>query len=82
MNVQAMLNKLPASKLNTRSILAAFKSGANHHNFLAHPYTCNGKQLPGSTAVCNAYQLIKQVKNGKIVTISKRWITGASAYKP
>jgi branched-chain amino acid transport system substrate-binding protein len=82
MNVQSTLNKLPASKLNTRAILAAFKTGANHHNFLAHPYTCNGKQLPGSTAVCNAYQLIKQVKGGTIVTISKRWVTGATVYKP
>jgi branched-chain amino acid transport system substrate-binding protein len=82
LNVQATMSKLPAGKLTTRAILAAFKTGANHRNFLAHPYTCNRKQLPGSAAICNAYQLIKQVNGGKIVTISKHWVTGATVYKP
>jgi branched-chain amino acid transport system substrate-binding protein len=81
MNLQATLSHLDESKLNTAGILGAFKSGSDHPNFLAHPYTCDGKQVPAQAAVCNSYQLIKQVKGSKITTASD-WVTGASNYKP
>jgi branched-chain amino acid transport system substrate-binding protein len=80
MNVQATLDGV--SDLTSKSILAAFKDGQPHKNFLAHEYTCDGKQLAGNTAVCNAYQLIKQIKGGKVTTVDKNWVTGASLYKP
>jgi branched-chain amino acid transport system substrate-binding protein len=76
-NLQKQLNPLGASGLNTASIEKAFKSANNAPNFLAHEYTCNGKQIPGATAVCNAYQLMKQVKGGKVTTVDGKWITGA-----
>jgi branched-chain amino acid transport system substrate-binding protein len=80
MNIQAALDTV--SPLNTKNILAAFKDGQSHPNFLAHPYTCDGKQLTGNTAICNTYQLMKQVKNGKVVTVDGKWLTGAEYYKP
>jgi branched-chain amino acid transport system substrate-binding protein len=81
-NVQAKLNGLPASQLNTAGILKAFKTGSNNTNFLAHGYTCDGKQLAGNVSVCNAFQKIKQVKGGKVVTASNDWVSGAANYKP
>ncbi|HVI35317.1 MAG TPA: ABC transporter substrate-binding protein, partial [Gaiellales bacterium] len=80
MNIQAALD--PVKTLDTKSILAAFKDGKEHPNFLAHPYLCDGKQLPGNTAICNAYQMIKQVKNGKVTTVTGKWVSGADLYKP
>ena len=44
---------------------------------MAHEYTCDGKQLPGNTAICNAYQRIKTVKDGKVVTATDEWVSGA-----
>lgn len=79
-NVQAQLDGLKT--VDSKSILAAFKDGQPHPNFLAHEYTCDGKQLAGNTAVCNTYQLIKQIKGGKVTTVDKNWVTGASLYKP
>ena len=76
-NVAKQLGPVGASALNTSSILKAFKSASNAPNFLAHEYTCDGKQIPGATAVCNAYQLMKQVKGGKVTTVDGKWITGA-----
>jgi hypothetical protein len=32
--------------------------------------------------VCNAYQKIKQVKSGKVITVDDQWISGAENYKP
>jgi branched-chain amino acid transport system substrate-binding protein len=80
MNVQAELDDV--SDLSTKNILAAFKDGQAHKSFLAHDYTCDGKQLAGNTAVCNTYQLIKQVKGGKVTTVDENWVTGADLYKP
>jgi len=79
MNIQAALNGLKT--LDTKAILGAFKDGQSHQNFLAHEYTCNGKQLAGNTAICNAYQKVKQVKGGKVATVSG-WVTGANLYSP
>jgi branched-chain amino acid transport system substrate-binding protein len=80
MNVQATLDGV--SDLTTKNILAAFKDGKSHPSFLAHEYTCDGKQLAGNAAVCNTYQLIKQVKGGKVTTVDENWVTGAELYKP
>ena len=80
MDVQAALDGV--KDLNTKSVLAAFKDGKEHPNFLAHPYTCDGKQVPGAASVCNGYQKMKQVKGDKVVTVTDDWITGTENYKP
>jgi branched-chain amino acid transport system substrate-binding protein len=75
MNVQERLDGV--TDLTTKSILAAFKDGKEHPNFMAHPYVCDGKQLPGSTSVCNAYQRIKTLKGGKVALATNDWVSGA-----
>ena len=80
MNVQAALNDVKS--LTTTNILAAVKNGKSNANFLAHNYDCNGKQLPGNTSICNAYQRIKQVQGSKIVTLPGGWVTGAAYFTP
>jgi branched-chain amino acid transport system substrate-binding protein len=80
MNIQAALD--PIKDLNTQAILGAFKDGKAHPNFLAHEYTCDGKQVPGNTAICNAYQKMKQVKGDKVITVDDQWVTGAQYFKP
>jgi branched-chain amino acid transport system substrate-binding protein len=79
MNAQKALDGVKT--LDEQSILGAFKDGSAHPNFLAHQYTCDGKQLPGNAAVCNAYQKIKQVKGAGISTVGD-WVTGADLYAP
>jgi branched-chain amino acid transport system substrate-binding protein len=80
MDIQAALDGVKT--LDEKSILAAFKDGHSHPNFLAHDYTCDGKQLAGNTAICNTYQKIKQVKGGKVTTVTSDWVTGADLYAP
>jgi branched-chain amino acid transport system substrate-binding protein len=80
MNIQAALDGV--KDLNTQAILSTFKDGQTHPNFLAHEYICDGKQVPGASAVCNGYQKMKQVKGGKIITVDDQWITGTEYYKP
>lgn len=81
MNIQDTLSKL-SGDLTTDAILKAFRTGSDHPNFLAHAYTCDGKQVPAQSAVCDPFQKIKQVKGGKVVTVSDDWVNGAQYYKP
>jgi branched-chain amino acid transport system substrate-binding protein len=81
MNVQAALAHFTSAQLTTAKILAAFRGGSGHPNFMAHPYTCDGKQLAGAIAVCNAYQQIRQVQGTKIVVADPNWITAGSDYQ-
>jgi branched-chain amino acid transport system substrate-binding protein len=77
MNVQTVLSPI-ADSLTTDSILKAFRTGTDKANFLSHTYTCDGKQLPGAVAVCNAYQHINQWKDGK-ATVLGDWLNPAPA---
>lgn len=82
MNLQAALDPLGAHRLTTDKILAAFRTGSNHANFLGHPYTCDGKQLPGSTTICNAHQQIRQYTGGSMKTISTDYVDPAPYFRP
>lgn len=81
MNVQAALAKFTPAQLTTSKILAAFRSGGDHGNFMGHTYTCDGKQLAGASAVCNAFQQIRQVQGTKIIVADPNWVTAGSYYK-
>ena len=75
MNVQKMLSTISGTP-TTKSILAAFKSGSNHPNFLSHPYTCDGKQMKGLPAICNDYYLINKIENGHVTQPSSTlWVS-------
>ena len=75
MNVQQTLSTISGTP-TTKAILAAFKAGGNHPNFLSHPYTCNGQQMKGAPAICNDYYLMNQINNGQLTQPNANdWIT-------
>lgn len=81
MNLQAALNDIPTADLSTTTILKAFKTGSDHKNFLAHPYTCDGKALVKAPAVCNSYQHIYQVVDGKNAPVKGiDWVTAGEYF--
>jgi branched-chain amino acid transport system substrate-binding protein len=79
-DVQTALAKFTTADLTESKILAAFTTGSDHLNFMGHPYTCDGKQLVGATSVCNAYQQIRVIKNGKPTVASPEFITAGQYY--
>jgi branched-chain amino acid transport system substrate-binding protein len=83
MNITEVLNEAPEADLEDPSkIQALFSAGTEHPNWMAHPYTCDRKQVPSQEAVCNGYQQINQVENGEFKTVSKEWVTGTQYYNP
>jgi branched-chain amino acid transport system substrate-binding protein len=70
MNVWATFHTTPIKQLTSSYMLKTLKSGSNHPNFLANPYTCNGSAIPTEPAICNAGQKLYQIKNDQPVLIS------------
>jgi branched-chain amino acid transport system substrate-binding protein len=69
MNVQAAFKDADPSTLTTDKILSTLRAGSDHPNFLAEPYTCDGKAIPALPAVCNADLYLYQIKNGEAVQV-------------
>jgi branched-chain amino acid transport system substrate-binding protein len=63
MNIHSELDDL--DDLSTAAILDMFRSGSYIDNFMSNPYTCDGKQQPRATAVCNSHEQIFQVTDGE-----------------
>ena len=83
MNAWEVLNEAPESVLEDPSkVLEQFTKGSEHPNWMAHPYTCDRKQVPTQEAVCNGYQKIIQFEGGELHTVSKDWVTGTQFYHP
>lgn len=75
MNVQSVLSKTSGTP-TTKSILAAFKAGSNHANYMSHPYTCDGTALAKAASVCNDNYLMEQITNGQPVESNATdWVT-------
>jgi branched-chain amino acid transport system substrate-binding protein len=81
MNVQAALSTIKGTP-TTKSILAAFKSGSNHTNYMSHPYTCDGNQIAKAVSICNDNYLMSQV-HGTALSVSNptNWVTSKGYFR-
>ena len=48
-----------------------------HANFMGHDYTCDRKQLPLLTSVCNPFVRILQYRDGRFDDVVGQWVSGA-----
>lgn len=49
--------------------------------YMAHPYTCDRKQVSLLAAVCNPYVRLLQYKGGRFVDLTGDWVSGAALVK-
>jgi branched-chain amino acid transport system substrate-binding protein len=80
-NVRNMLATIKGTP-TTKTILAAFKAGSDHPNFMSHPYTCNGEAVAKAVSICNDYYLMEQIKGSKpVIANPTDWITSKGYFK-
>jgi branched-chain amino acid transport system substrate-binding protein len=77
MNTWAAFNEIADGQLTTASILAQFRSGTDTPNFMAHPYTCDGR-VPSMSSVCNFSERVQTIKDGVPVLADDAWYDGLS----
>lgn len=75
MNLWAAVNGIDGD-ITPASITAAFRTGRDHPSFWGHPYTCDGKQVPGMPALCSPQQTLFRLPDdtGTVVVESDGWI--------
>jgi branched-chain amino acid transport system substrate-binding protein len=81
MNVRQALSTIKGTPTTT-SILAAFKSGSNHPNFMSHPYTCNSQAVAKAVSICDDHYLIAQVAGTHLaISNTNNWVTSKGFFK-
>jgi branched-chain amino acid transport system substrate-binding protein len=58
MNLYAMLLELGADGITSDAILDLARSSVDEPSFWGHPYTCDGRQVPGLPALCAPQQIL------------------------
>lgn len=78
MNLYAVMKGLPG-EITAAAITDALKSAKEVPSFMAHPYTCDGQQVPGGlTAICNANERILTITDGEYNDVFNAWVNGAA----
>lgn len=75
LNLAGLLASGATEPAALKAKLAATKGAPNA---LGHPYTCDGKQLPLATTVCNSNVRLLQYRNGAFVDVLGTWVSGAA----
>ncbi len=84
MNLHALFGDIGFDQLSSESLAAALDATQDEANFMAHPYTCDRKQMSLTTAVCNSYVRIMRYREAKagrkagLVEVSDGWVSAAS----
>jgi branched-chain amino acid transport system substrate-binding protein len=73
LNVAALMADGAIDRAALANKLAATK---DQPSALSHPYTCDGKQLPLLTSVCNSNVRLLQYKGGAFTDVVGDWING------
>jgi branched-chain amino acid transport system substrate-binding protein len=69
---------MSAGAVDPTSLARAFAATKDQPNALGHPYTCDGKQLPLLTSVCNSNVRLLQYRDGAFVDVLGRWVSGGA----
>jgi len=74
LNLAALLGDGPVDPAALSARLAATH---DQPNVRAHPYTCDGQQLPLLSTVCNSNIRLLQYRDGAFTDVLGEWVTGA-----
>jgi branched-chain amino acid transport system substrate-binding protein len=81
MDLHALLTKQPGAEVNPAAVTAALKATKDQPGYMAHAYTCDGKQVPLLKAVCNADVRILQYRDGTFADVLDGWTNGTDLVK-
>ena len=75
MNIKAIADEIVegGGEFTTESLVAALRKTKDQPNFMGHPYTCDGKQVPFVPTVCTPFARIVQYQGGEVVDLGEKW---------
>jgi len=79
--VMDLYDLLSAGADTPAAVTAALAATVDHPGFMAHPYTCDRKQVSLLPAVCNPSVRLLQYTAGKFTDLTGNWVNGAALVK-
>ncbi|MEA2717815.1 MAG: branched-chain amino acid transport system substrate-binding protein [Actinomycetota bacterium] len=79
MNVHRILTE--AGGATPAAVSATLAAARDHPGFMTHAYTCDGKQVPIMTAVCNPWVRILRYGDGRFDDVVGDWVDGSPLVK-
>ncbi len=70
-----------ADEVTPAKVTDRLKQAKGHANFMGHDYTCDRKQLPLLSSVCNPFVRILQYRDGRFDDVVGQWVSGAELVK-
>ncbi len=80
MNIHALAEGLKG-EVTAKAVADRLSVANQEKNFMANPYTCDGRQVPFLIAVCNASVRILRYSDGSFGDVGGRWINGGDVLK-
>jgi branched-chain amino acid transport system substrate-binding protein len=66
MNLYSVLRGLGVDDISAASIMRSLSSQVETPSFMGHPYTCDGRQFPGQSALCSPQQVLVEMRDGQL----------------
>jgi branched-chain amino acid transport system substrate-binding protein len=75
MNLWQAMNAIEGD-ITPASVLEELRSGTDVPSFWGHPYTCDGKQVPGMPSMCSPQQTLFRLPDdvGTVVAVTDDWV--------
>ena len=80
MNLYGVLVELGAGQITSEAIIERLRQSVDHESFWGHPYTCDGRQVPGLPALCAPQQTLFLMESVGEVTYVSGWIDTAELF--
>lgn len=80
MNLYGVLVELGAGQITSEAIIERLRQSVDHESFWGHPYTCDGRQVPGLPALCAPQQTLFLMETVGEVTYVSGWIDTAELF--
>jgi branched-chain amino acid transport system substrate-binding protein len=62
-------------------VIEELRAATGRPGFMAHDYTCDRRQVPVLTAVCNPFVRLLQYRAGRFADVAGTWVSGAELVK-
>jgi len=76
MNLRSLLVEL-GNEPRAAALTERLDTAKDRPGFMSHPYTCDRRQVPFLTALCNPFVRIVRHERGRFVDAGGRWVNGA-----
>jgi branched-chain amino acid transport system substrate-binding protein len=78
MNLWSVANEIGADDLDTAAVIDAMRAARDRPSYDGHPYTCDGRQVPGLMALCAPQQVLIAADGDGFTMRSDGWIDVAA----